>query len=91
MPVDFRFKIVGIMVANTVTIISWYVDPEQFANFCLPLVLSIVFIRLSRQVYVVHGCVRQRVDITAAESQAKAALSDLSEQPMVESIAETNA
>jgi hypothetical protein len=50
-----------------------------------------------RQVYVVHGYVRERVDRAAAESQSKAALSDqpmaeeLSEQPMIESTTETNA
>jgi hypothetical protein len=48
---------------------------------------------------VVHGCIRQRLDQAAAESQSKAALSELpppmvdelSEQPMVESTTETNA
>jgi hypothetical protein len=104
MPMDFRFKIVAIMVANLVTLIAWYVESEQLACSCAFLFLSIVYICVFRQVYVVHGCVHQRLDEAAAdkadaESQSKAALSempppmaqDLSEQPMVVSIAETNA
>jgi hypothetical protein len=104
MPMDFRFKIVAIMVANLVTLIAWYVEREPLACSCAFLFLSIVYICVFRQVYVVHGCVHRRLDEAAAdkadaESQSKAALSempppmaqDLSEQPMVVSIAETNA
>jgi hypothetical protein len=61
--------------------------------------LALCTFAFSRQVYVVHGCVRQRLDRAVAESQSKTALSELpppmveelSEQRMVESTTETNA